>query len=581
MGHSTQSFSILCVDRNLDALEFLKKSFEQEQSSLQPFLDHALDIDQALEKLKSNTYHLLVVDSEFDHDANFDFFAKVRGLKLKMPFVLMTPVRDDALARRALESGIAEVIVKNESHYEDLLKRLNQYKADTVGRSGKRQRMEEVPADADEKEPKVDPVNIKDELTGLYNHSYLYDRVVREFSQAARYTYPLSCLMIDLDHFRELNEKWGYRTGDSLLKECAQLLFKNCRLSDFIARYGGEEFVVLMPHVDYKGAQELANRIRVVFSEHKFFDHAGTTGSEINVTISIGISSYPQDPMERRGEILTNASNALTRSKTAGRNRVTLYKDILPVMGQEIPILQISEAKVLDFQRKMSEVSSVARRATIDASKALIRALEDKDRFTAGHAASCAKYSIHVAEAMGMSLDDAEVVEHAALLHDIGKICISDQILLKPGRLSFAEFEAMKQHPYLGYKILKPIRFLMQEATLVLHHHEWFNGEGYPCRLKGNEIPLGARIIAVIDSYDTMRIAGGRYKKTSTVEDTLRELINCSGTQFDPAVVKSFIEVLKARGELTTDNYDKERLEKLIQENPAPQETATPGEPAK
>jgi response regulator RpfG family c-di-GMP phosphodiesterase len=171
-----------------------------------------------------------------------------------------------------------------------------------------------------------------------------------------------------------------------------------------------------------------------------------------------------------------------------------------------------------------------------------------------------------VAAALGLGVDDAEIVQHAALLHDIGKICIPDEILLKPSRLTFAEFETMKQHSYLGYKILKPIKFLREEAQYVLHHHEWFNGEGYPCHLKGEDIPLGSRIISVIDSYDTMRTAGARYKDTCGVENAVNELIACSGTQFDPEVVKAFIEVLKSRGELTSPTYHADRLEKIIGE---------------
>jgi HD-GYP domain-containing protein (c-di-GMP phosphodiesterase class II) len=166
---------------------------------------------------------------------------------------------------------------------------------------------------------------------------------------------------------------------------------------------------------------------------------------------------------------------------------------------------------------------------------------------------------------MGMTIEDAEVVEHAALLHDIGKICVADDILLKPAKLTFAEYEKMKQHPYWGYKILQPIKFLREESILVLHHHEWFNGEGYPSRMKGEEIPLGSRIISVIDSYDTMRLAGGRYKKTTPVVESVNELIACSGNQFDPKVVKTFIGVLKMRNELLTDDYNKDLLEELQQ----------------
>ena len=191
-------------------------------------------------------------------------------------------------------------------------------------------------------------------------------------------------------------------------------------------------------------------------------------------------------------------------------------------------------------------------------------ALESKDHYTADHAGNVARISLQVAEAMGLSLDEAEIVEHAALLHDIGKICISDPVLLKPARFSHGEYEAMKQHPYFGYRIVKPIKYLQQEAILILHHHEWYNGEGYPCRLAKNEIPLGARIISVIDSYDTMRLAGGRYKKTMSVEEGVNELIRCAGKQFDPEVVRAFIQVMLLRKELGPGAYNKKDLESVF-----------------
>ncbi|MBI4368189.1 MAG: HD domain-containing protein, partial [Candidatus Omnitrophica bacterium] len=154
--------------------------------------------------------------------------------------------------------------------------------------------------------------------------------------------------------------------------------------------------------------------------------------------------------------------------------------------------------------------------------------------------------------------------EHAGLLHDIGKISIPDEILLKPGAFTHAEYEKMKEHPVLGYQIVKPIKFLAEEALIILHHHEWYNGEGYPNRLKGKEIPQGARIVSVLDAYDTMRAAGGRYKRTLNCEESVRELIEHAGTQFDPEVVLHFVQVLLKRGDLKPGAYDHKRLEESV-----------------
>ncbi|MBI3307510.1 MAG: diguanylate cyclase [Candidatus Omnitrophica bacterium] len=548
-----QSFSVLVVENDLEIFSRLQKEFEENKHFFSRF-DHALNLEEAYQKLAENSYDLLLVESQIDGQSGLSILTQFNQNYPQIPFILMTPIHDDELVREAVRQGVADVIVRNSEDFTDLARQLRE--------SCKKFKKNAPKKVFTQKKERAQKLAIRDELTGLLNHSYLHERVVEEFSRAFRHKYPVSCLLVDIDHFKTFNEKEGYRIGDSILKQCAHILFDNCRLSDLVARYGGEEFALILPNVDYKGAAHLAARLKATFAEHVF--KVGQL--EFNLTVSIGISAFPEDSMQNRCELMTYAGQALLRSKVGGRNRVTLYKDIMSVFTEGMPSFKISDDKIMNFQRHLSEISDTARRGYLDASKAMILALESKDRFTAGHAASCAKYSMQVAEIMGMTLDEAEVVEHAALLHDVGKICIPDSILLKQGKLTFSEYELMKQHPYMGYKILKPIKFLQEEAVLVLHHHEWFNGEGYPCRLKGNEIPLGARIIAVIDSYDTIRIAGGRYKKTMTIEDAVNELIVCSGTQFDPEVVKAFIGVLKERKELTSENYQKDRLEKLIEQ---------------
>lgn len=555
---------MLLVDQDSDAVHLIQKGLEQNRF-FRSEVHHAASINEALHKLKEKKFHLVLVDAESSRQDSLKLFEETRRLKMEIPFVLMASVRDDNFARQAINAGISDLIVKSESQILSLAEKLR----DCYEKFHSNEAVEEFrERAADDIPPENKKFSTKDDLTGLYNHSYLHDRVVRDFSSAVRYGYPLSCIMIDIDHFRQLNEKFGYRVGEQVLKECGQLLFDNCRLSDCIARYGGEEFAIVLPHINYEGAAELAYRLRLLFAQHVF----RAAGQQIHLTLSIGVASFPEDPVKTRADLLVFADQALSRAKTLGRNTVSLYKDMEPLLGDAFPTLKISEDKVMEFQRRMSEISIAARKASTEASKALITALENKDRYTVGHAGSTARYALYLAEAMGLASDESEMVQHAGLLHDIGKICIPDSILLKPGRLTLTEFETMKQHPYLGYKMVKPIKFLQQESIMVLHHHEWFNGEGYPCRLKGNEIPLGARIIAVVDSYDTMRTAGARYKKTQNVESIVNELINCSGTQFDPEVVKSFIDVLKARGDLRAGmSYNEEKLAQALETHRTPQ----------
>ncbi len=536
-------------------------------------LDIIKSVSDAIEKLKNNHYHVILAHYVPNANGNGngngngyglnEIFTEIHRRRLSTPVILMVDPEGENYARKALKIGATDYLIKSDEEIRKLPERLWTIYRNYELHANTEDLVDEINLQNVrllETNDKLRNLSVRDQLTGLFNHRHLQERLVDEFARASRHSYPISCILVDLDQFHEINEQRGHAVGDEILKEAAGLLTESSRVSDLIARFGGEEFALILPHIDYIGAQEVGERLRQYFAKHTFL----ADSERITLTISVGISSFPEDAMKHRSDLFGFADQALFRAKSGGRNCVFLYRDILPTIGETLPHLKISSERVLEFQRKLSEIADQARRGYIESSRALIKALESKDKFTAGHSGRVASLSLQVAETMGLTLDEAEMVEHAGLLHDIGKICISDDILLKPERLSLAEYEAMKQHPYLGYRILKPIKFLQEEATLVLHHHEWFNGQGYPCRLTKNEIPLGARIVAVVDSYDTMRVAGGRYKKIITVEDAVAELISCSGTQFDPEAVQAFVQVLLMRKDLGTDGYDKKRLRQTL-----------------
>ena len=403
--------------------------------------------------------------------------------------------------------------------------------------------------------------SVHDELTGLYNHRFFQERMAEEFARAARYHYPLSCLIIDIDHFKKINDMHGYAVGDEILKELGIFLSSYLRQADTIARFGGEEFVVLLPSIGYEGASLLADRLRKKIADRSF---ALRPDLSLKLTVSIGVASYPEDPVDRKETLLFYADKALYRAKESGRNRVYLYRGLIQEYSDQIPEVRFKSEKVREFRQRLFDVSEMAKRAYIEATKALVNALEAKDTYTMGHAARVGSLSAALAREMGLSEDDVRIIEHAGLLHDIGKICIPDEILLKPGPYEASEYEQMKEHAILGYQIVKPVKFLAEEAVIILHHHERYNGKGYPHGLRGKEIPLGARIVSVLDAYDTMRTAGGRYKRTLNCEEAVRELIDYAGTQFDPEAVLHFVKLLLKNGDLSQDAYDREKLDRSI-----------------
>ncbi len=566
-----RSLRLLLVESDPNYLYLIRRILEE--NSRFPFqIDEAPSAEAAIVKMSERHYHMMLLEDRLSENKQLDMLRLIQGAAPDFPVVLMTDMRDDILAREALFHGVSELIIKSESQFNDLAARLEtSYKnfclahPELMGskrilrEAEKRQEGSAIPP-----APRIPEVDShRDDLTGIYNHTYLHDCLSREFAASQRYGYPLSCLFIDVDHFKAINEALSFEKGDLILKQCAKILLDNCRMTDVVARFGGEKFVILLPHAAYAGALDLADRLRQLLMKHTFLPEE----SQAHLTISIGAASFPEDDARQRFDLIDFSLKAALRSKLGGRNRITRYKDVLSVFADDFPALKMSEDKIVSFQRRLSEISDNARRAYLEASRTLIQTLETKDKFTANHSVIVARDALEIAETLGMNPEEAEVVQHAALLHDIGKLSIPDELLQKKDKLTFPEYETIKQHAYFGYKLLKPIKFLQEESILVLHHHEWFNGQGYPSRLKGVDIPLGARIIAVVDTFDTMRASGARYKKIISAQDAVRELIRCSGTQFDPVVVKAFVEVLKKRGDITEADYPKDVLERLIWES--------------
>jgi diguanylate cyclase (GGDEF)-like protein len=578
--HEKLNVSLLVVEDDPHYLYLIRRCLESSKRCAFE-IDQASSVGEAFKKIRGKQYHLLLVEDHIDGRNGLELLKEMHEVKLNLPFVLMSNVRDDKTAREAAHQGVSQLIVKSESQFHDLAFVLEEsmerycreypaFKALYMTKGVKVPKIIEL----DEGRRKEDGETItfpeerliapahRDDMTGIYSHSYFHDRMATEFAAASRYDYPVSCIFVDIDNFKQVNEEFGFTVGDQILKDCANLLFESCRMTDVIARYGGEEFAILLPHTGYKGASELAARLQVMVAEYTFLPKE----FQIHITLSMGVASFPEDYIEKRYEILTFAQQAAFRSALLGYNRITRYKD-MAVDQENLPIFEISREKVLNFQRRIVQISDLARKSCMETSATLVAALDEKDKLTASHSTHTARYARLLAEHLQLPADQADIIQHAALLHDVGKLCIPDELLKKETALSFKEYEAMKQHPYMGYKILKPIKFLHEEAILVLHHHEWFNGKGYPCELKGEDIPLGSRIISVVDAYDTILMSGHHYRKKHSEEEAVSILINDSGTQFDPKIVKAFITVLQRNGYLKTKEDFTEKIEVKVKQS--------------
>jgi diguanylate cyclase (GGDEF)-like protein/putative nucleotidyltransferase with HDIG domain len=356
-----------------------------------------------------------------------------------------------------------------------------------------------------------------DELTGLFNRRHFEERLKAEIGRHSRYGNVFSILLLDLDNFKTYNDIYGHPAGDTLLSQIGKIINGSVRSADEAFRYGGDEFVVILPQAAMEDAYVVAERVRVQIAR-------GMELKEIAVTVSIGVASYPADGVIS-GELVTVADTALYYAKRTGGNRVYLSSKIL--------------------SEPVDEAGTYARHNGLSAIYALVSTVEAKDPYTYGHSRKVNTYAVALAEAVGLSPEDVSRVSTAALLHDIGKIGIPDRVLNKKSKLTKEDWEAIRSHPKLGATIVGNVPNLAPCVSTILHHHERWDGSGYPEGLKGEQISVEARILAIADAFEAMS-AARPYRSALCNEKVIRELRRGAGSQFDPELVEVFMGVVEA-----------------------------------
>ena len=335
-------------------------------------------------------------------------------------------------------------------------------------------------------------------------------------------------MMLDIDHFKNVNDTYGHLAGDMILRQIGKILRENTYPLDVVGRYGGEEFVVLMPDTSHSKAIQAAEKLCKIIDEC----HWDIEGKSISVTVSIGIVSIDSADSH---ELIKRADNALYKAKKQGRNCIVCWEEANP----ERRANKLQGGEYCELQNKVSTLTKQIRSQAVEVVSAFMKTIEAKDSYTANHAQNTQIYASAIAEEMAVSKELKDKLEIAALLHDIGKIGIPDWILLKTGPLGDSDREIIEQHPLAGVEILEPLGIFRQELPIIRQHHERFDGTGYPSQLKGKEITIGARILAVADVYDAMT-SDRPYRMAMPHEEAFREVIDCAGSQFDPEVVEAF-----------------------------------------
>ncbi len=379
----------------------------------------------------------------------------------------------------------------------------------------------------------VEAMATTDVLTGVLNRQATLKLLAGEIERANRYARPLSIALFDLDHFKRVNDAHGHVVGDRLLAHVAARLQASIRSVDAIGRYGGEEFLLVMPETDTEGAARSAENIRRLVASTPMT----LEGVELVVTLSAGIAGSAGTPSLALTALLHDADVALYTAKSLGRDQIHTYQAIDEDAG-------VARAPIDATAR--SQATQLGRVALDAANQRLLAALSQRPGWAGGPSELIARIASDMARAVGLPDGDVERIRAASLLHDLGKLAIPDEILSKPGELTATEWRTVTEHPKIGQVVLEQAGAIRDAAEIVLHHHEWFDGRGYPHGLKQAEIPFGSRIVAVADAYEAM-IAGRPYKSSMTHGQAIDELRRGAGIQFDPELVDLFL-MLYGRG---------------------------------
>jgi diguanylate cyclase (GGDEF)-like protein len=380
----------------------------------------------------------------------------------------------------------------------------------------------------------VEALATTDQLTRLINRQACLQVLGAEIERANRYRRPLAVALIDVDHFKQVNDAHGHAVGDEVLRQVADLLRASIRAVDTLGRYGGEEFLLVMPETDADGGLTSAEHVRRAMARAPLVVTVPSGPLEVTVTISIGVSGGDGTASIDVDQLLREADNALYGAKGFGRDQAQAFRPL-------DESARVSGATIDAAAR--AHAAGLGQAAFEASNQHLLGVLANRPGWAGGASQLIANLAADIGRAVGLPDRDIDRIRAASLLHDVGKLAIPDEILSKPSALTAVEWRTIVEHPRIGQVVLEQAGAIRDAATIVLHHHEWFDGQGYPHGLAGEDIPLGSRIVSIADAYEAM-ISDRPYKQAMSHQSAVSELRRQRGIQFDPELVDVFLSLV-------------------------------------
>lgn len=410
--------------------------------------------------------------------------------------------------------------------------------------------------------------SLTDALTGIGSRKMLEDSLEAEIVRSHRYDNPFSIAIIDLDNFKTINDVLGHATGDDALKKLAESMKTVLRTLDVLARYGGDEFVVLMPETSLPEAQIVLERICDEVHEIRL-------PQDTPITVSCGIAPCLPGQDRTPSDVIRRADLALYEAKNSGRDCVRVWNQTL---GKRLNTDDLDIGKVKELQRRVAGLSEKAEKMFMQSIWGMVKALEARNSHAENHSANVMGFATGIAKGMEVGPKHIDIIRRAAMLHDIGNIGVPDDIMTKPGQLTRSERQIVEQHPVIAERILATMNFLEHEMAIVRHHHEKWNGGGYPDGLSKETIPQGSRIIAVADTLDALT-SDRPYGEVLSLNGAIKIVVDASGYDFDPEVVNGLLCWIEDRGKALNKTPDLMTAADLLESQR--QEDLDVAEPAK